>query len=122
MNLVNLTPHEIVLAFGADNAERRVIPVSGIIARVASTPGVAETVNGVPVPVMGRQSWGKVENLPAPVEGTLYIVSAMVLGRPECLSRTDVVGPGTGPNDGAIRYDDGPRKGQVEAVTRLVRG
>ena len=122
MNLVNLTPHEIVLAFGADNAERLVIPVSGIIARVASTPGVAETVNGVPVPVMGRQAWGKVENLPDPVEGTLFIVSAMVLGRPECLSRTDVVGPGTGPNDGAIRYDDGPRKGQVIAVTRLVRG
>ena len=122
MNLVNLTPHEIVLAFGADNAERLVIPVSGIIARVASTPGVAEQVGGVPVPVMERQSWGKVENLPVPVEGTLYIVSAMVLGRPECLSRTDVVGPGTGPNDGAIRYDDGPRKGQVIAVTRLVRG
>jgi hypothetical protein len=119
MNLVNLTPHEIVLAFGA---ERMAIPASGIIARVASTPGVAETINGVPVPVMGRQTWGKVENLPAPVEGTFYIVSAQVLGRPECLNRTDVVGPGTGPNDGAIRVPDGPRKGQVEAVTRLVRG
>lgn len=122
MNFVNLTPHEIVLAFGADNAECMAIPASGIIARVASVPGVAETVGGVPVPVMGRQTWGKVENLPAPVEGTLYIVSAQVLGRPECLNRTDVVGPGTGPNDGAIRVPDGPRKGQVEAVTRLVRG
>lgn len=122
MNYVNLTPHEIVLAFGADNAERLAIPPSGTVARVSSTPGVAEQVNGVPVPVMGRQTWGAVENLPAPVEGTLYIVSAVVLGRPECLNRTDVVGPGTGPNDGAIRIPDGPRKGQVEAVTRLVRG
>ena len=122
MNLVNLTPHEIVIAFGESNAERMAIPASGIVARVASTPGVAEQVNGVPVPVMGRQAWGKVENLPDPVEGTLFIVSAMVLGRPECLNRTDVVGPGTGPNDGAIRYEDGPRKGQVIAVTRLVRG
>ena len=122
MNIINLTPHEIVLAFGENNAERMAIPPSGTVARVASVPGVAETLGGVPVPVMGRQTWGKVENLPDPVEGTIYIVSAQVLGRPECLNRTDVVGPGTGPNDGAIRVPDGPRKGQVEAVTRLVRG
>jgi len=41
-----------------------------------------------------------------------------VLGRPECQGRDDVVGPGTGPKDGAIRNEDG----NVIAVTRLVRG
>jgi len=122
MKFVNLTPHDIVLASGENNAKRMTIPASGIVARVSSTPGAAETIDGVPVPVMGRQTWGSVEGLPDPVPNTLYIVSGVVLARPECQSRMDVVGPGTGPNDNAIRYTDGPRKGQVEAVTRLVRG
>lgn len=122
MNFVNLTAHEIVLAFGADNAERMAIPPSGAIARVAGNPGQPETLPGVPVPVMGRQVWGALYGLPEPVEGTIYIVSTQVLARPEVLNRTDVVGPGTGPNDGAIRHEDGPRKGQIIAVTRLVRG
>ncbi len=116
MNIVNLTPHSIVLrdADGLDHA----ITASGAVARVSSTPGALENVAGVPVPVAGRQTFGEVEGLPAPVEGTLYIVSAMVLGRPECQGRDDVMGPGTGPNDGAVRND----KGHVVAVTRLVRG
>jgi hypothetical protein len=114
MNLVNLTPHSIVLrdADGNDHA----IPASGAVARVSSTPGALEAVAGVPVPVAGRQTFGAVEGLPGPVEGTLYVVSALVLAR--CGDRDDVVGPGTGPNDGAVRNE----KGHVVAVTRLVRG
>lgn len=120
--LVNLTPHEIGLAL-EDQGVFVVVPPSGTVARVASTPGAAGRIPGVPVPVMGRQVWGAVTGLPDPVEGVTYIVSAIVLGRPECLDRDDVVGPGTGPNDGAIRFPPGhPRAGQVEAVTRLVRG
>ena len=115
MNIVNLTPHNIVLQ-DADGV-RTVIASSGI-ARVASTSGALETVAGVPVPVAGRATYGAVEGLPDPVEGTIYVVSAMVLGRPECQGRDDVVGPGTGPKDGAIRNE----AGNVIAVTRLVRG
>ena len=115
MNIVNLTPHNIVLQDA--NGVRTVIASSGI-ARVASTPGALETVAGVPVPIAGRTTYGAVEGLPDPVEGTLYVVSAMVLGRPECQGRDDVVGPGTGPKDGAIRNE----AGNVIAVTRLVRG
>ena len=114
MNLVNLTPHPIVL-LGADG-NYHAIPASGAVARVSSAPGALEAVAGVPVPVAGRQTFGAVEGLPAPVEGVIYIVSALVLAR--CGDRDDVVGPGTGPNDGAIRNE----KGHVVAVTRLVRG
>jgi hypothetical protein len=113
MNIVNLTPHNVVLQ-DADGV-RTVIASSGV-ARVACTPGALENVEGVPVPVAGRATYGAVEGLPDPVEGTIYVVSAMVLGR--CKDRDDVVGPGTGPKDGAIRNEDG----NVIAVTRLVRG
>ncbi len=80
---------------------------------MSQTPGEqVETINGVPVysaPVVGR-----VEGLPEPQEGTIYIVSGMVLAH--CQGRTDVFGPGTGPKDGAIRNE----KGHIIAVTRLI--
>ena len=115
MNLVNCTPHAITLrnAEGVDT----VLSPSGTVARVTSTPGALESVPGVPVPIAGAQTFGGVEGLPAPVEGTLLIVSAMVLSALRG-TRSDVVGPGTGPNDGAVRND----KGHIVAVTRLVRG
>ena len=113
MQLINLTPHAIVLRSpkGGDTT----VPTSGIVARVSSVSGTPEIFDGVPVPVYPTQTWGEIEGLPAPQEGTLYIVSAMVLGRVQ--GRSDVVAPGTGPNDGAIR-DEG---GRIRAVTRLVR-
>ena len=38
--------------------------------------------------------YGKIENLPEPEEGTIYIVSAMVLAAAKEKGRTDVVHPG----------------------------
>lgn len=166
MQLVNLTPHAIILA--AIDGTRTTIPPSGTVARVSSTPGQPQIVDGVPVPVYTRQTWGDVVGIPdatAPIyrrrsdgkmftceahevsigktrdtytsvdgsesihefdvrddtfddpieDDRLYIVSALVIGR---VKRTDCVAPGTGPNDGAIRN----AAGQIEAVTRLVRG
>jgi len=51
----------------------------------------------------------------------MYVVSVVVAGAlsPERRVVGDVVVPATGPADGAIRYSDGPRRGQIEAVTRL---
>jgi hypothetical protein len=119
MKLVNLTPHPIVLQ--AKDGSRTAIEPSGSVARVASTPG--QLVDwGLPVPVAMPQTWGSVEGLPEFEEGTLYIVSLLLLGRPEVQARGDCLAPGTGPNDGAVRVADGPRKGQIEAVTRLVCG
>jgi len=112
--LVNLTPHAITLR-GPDGTDTTV-PPSGTVARVASAPGVPQTVDGCPVPVYTPQTWGEVQGLPAAEAGTLLIVSALVLGR-LAGARPDCVAPGTGPADGAVRDD----AGRVVAVTRLVR-
>ena len=112
--LVNLTPHVVRLA-GPDGGITE-IPPSGTVARVSSRPGDEITEGpraALPVPCFGAPKFGEVEGLPAPVPGTIYIVSGIVAGR--CPGRPDVVAPGTGPADGPIRRD-----GRIWAVTRLV--
>lgn len=111
MNLVNLTPHAIVLQ-AADGTETTV-PASGTVARVQATAGTAWMVDGMPIPVYGPTTYGAVEGIPPPVDGTAYIVSGMVLAATQ---RVDVFAPGTGPQDGAVRNE----RGQVRAVTRLI--
>jgi len=101
---VNLTPHEIV--FGVNK-----IPASGIVARVASLPG-QDLGNGL----WTAPQWGEVEGLPAPEEGTIYVVSALVAGRVGN-TRDDVYSPGTGPADNAAR----DQHGRIVGVTRLIR-
>lgn len=111
MTLVNLTPHDIVLAHAS--GERTTLPPSGTVARVAveyvPVPGWHRGNCALPVV---RPHYGEVAGLPPPGEDTVYIVSGLVLSR--CAGRTDVVGPDTGPT--AVR-DDG---GRIVAVTRLV--
>lgn len=110
MKLVNLTPHVIVIT---DGAMSTVIPSSGV-ARVASQPGDLQLI--LPKGYLySAPTWGQIEGLPAPEEGTMYIVSALVASR--AVGRPDVCSPGTGPSDGAIRDD----KGQIKAVTRLIQ-
>jgi hypothetical protein len=113
---VNLTPHEIVIRCVDGD---RVIGPTAPAARVQ--PGVllsTENIGGVSVIRWGD---GEVVSLPPPTEGVIFIVSAVVGGSPSVRGREDVLCPGTGPNDGAVRIPDGPRKGQIEAVTCLVR-
>lgn len=113
MNIVNLTPHAIVLrdAHGTDHT----IEKSGVVARVTASAGEPVTVEGIPVPVAPAVVFGAVEGLPAPCAGTVYIVSGLVGGC--CAGRSDVLVPGTGPADGAVRNE----KGHIVAVTRLNR-
>lgn len=85
MNLVNLTPHTInILTEGMV----RSIPSTGI-ARCATESALIYQVEGIPV---NRTTYGKVEGLPEPSEGTVYIVSALV--RMAVPTRNDVVSPG----------------------------
>jgi hypothetical protein len=109
MLVVNLTPHPITLAQG----DRTVtVPPCGTVARVATTEvevGHVD-VDGLDIPVLNLQ-FGQVEDLPAPREGVLYLVSALV-GQ-ACPDRTDVVSPGR-----LIRDD----QGRVVAAAALVRG
>lgn len=80
------------------------------------------------IPLFGRDGFGAVEGLPEPEPGVFYLVSAMVGSALSADRRSvgDVLLPGTGPDDGAVRQPpvlpDGspnPRKGQIIAVTRL---
>jgi hypothetical protein len=76
VRLVNLTPHAINICRGDAQIT---VPPSGIVARVATTKDVIETitVDGVEIPVH-KVVFGPVENLPDPVAGTYFLVSAIV--------------------------------------------
>lgn len=76
---VNCTPHEVKLNDG------RVFTPSGIVPRVSQS--YCDTEN----PDILRTTYGSVENLPDPVPGTYYIVSALV--REACKDRGDLVSP-----------------------------
>lgn len=83
--IVNLTAHSIT-----EVTSGQVFPASGIIARVkANTVKISEHL-GCP---LYSTNFGELEGLPAPIEGTVYIVSSLALNAvPK--DRTDVVAPG----------------------------
>jgi len=112
MTIINLTPHDIVLR-SVDGTDH-IIPKSGMVARVTSTPGTKTEIPGCPVQVMTPDTFGEVINLPDPTPDTMFLVSAMV-GSAMSGKRSDILVPGTGPNDGAVRND----KGHILAVTCL---
>lgn len=122
MAIKNLTPHAITIVLTGISGDRITIPPEPALARVGSTSGgFLAHIEGIPV--HDCDVVGAVEGLPPPEEGTYYIVSAIVGSAltPERRAVGDVLVPGTGPLDSAIRVADGPRKGQIEAVTRLKR-
>ena len=82
---INLTPHTInEITTGA------AIEPSGSLARVATESVEAgRTYNNI---ALYRTTYGEVEGLPEAVDGTVYIVSGMVLAA--ISDRQDVVAPG----------------------------
>lgn len=101
---INLTPHAINLNNGD------VLVPTGSPARVSASFSAFDADG------LCEQVFGEVENLPAPVEGTLYVVSALVLGALKG-TRKDVVAPATGHPE-ARRNE----KGQIVSVPGFVRG
>lgn len=94
--IMNMTPHAITFVQEGGNI---VIEPSGTVARVAAkTVQTGEIINGIPVT---RTEFGEVEDLPAPEEGTVFIVSSMVAGRVP--DRTDVFIPNESVRDDAGR-------------------
>ena len=71
--LVNLTPHSITFVDDAGNTVLTVEP-SGQVARCSVAREKIGDINGIPV---NKSRFGKVENLPDPQEGTIFIVSAL---------------------------------------------
>lgn len=73
INLVNLCPHKVDI-LREDGSVLTIAP-SGIVPRCSQTEVQVTSVNGIAVT---RQTYGEVYDLPAPKEGTVYIVSRMV--------------------------------------------
>lgn len=126
---VNLNPHPVRLRINAANTAaepdasdivvepRRGADGKTTPARVSTTPGHEWGVfDGIPA--YTNTHYGRVEGLPQQDidSDTIYLVSALIGGRPEVRGRTDVFIPGTGPKDGAVRTAEG----QIYAVTRIV--
>lgn len=95
MKIINLTPHDIVITDGPT------FPPSGIVARVSVQQVDVGDINGIPVKA---QTFGDIVDLPAPQDGTVFIVSAIVLAAAKAAGRTDVVAPDT---SNAVRNDQG---------------
>lgn len=88
MQIVNLTPHP--LKFMLESGERVVAP-SGAPARCVETAQPGEPLDGIPTV---RKTFGSVEGLPEPAEGTIYVVSALAAQAAWVQGRTDVFCPG----------------------------
>lgn len=80
---INCTPHDIQFNNGT------IFPKTGTIARVSAS--FSDIVEGI-----CDQVFGTVQDLPDPVEGTFFIVSAVVLTAAKLQGRTDCVAPATG--------------------------
>ena len=103
MTFRNFTPHSIVLNDGT-------IYASEGLARVSASFGAFDE-NGV-----CSQIFGEVTGLPAPEEGVLLIVSAMVLAAAQSQGRQDVVAPATGHPE-CVRNE----QGHIVSVPGFVR-
>ena len=93
MNIINLTPHVCHICNDVGEIVRSIEPTTPA-ARVSSTVSVVGNIDGIPVT---NTRFGDVENLPAPADDTVYIVSLLVQqAAPE---RTDLYRPDTGPQN-----------------------
>jgi len=104
MELINLTPHDIVLDNGV---KTKIYSASGEIARVNMKTTINGDVDGFLIYNLEVQG----HNIPEPKDGVMYIVSSVVLGQ---VSRSDLLAPNT--ND-AKRND----KGHIISVPGFIR-
>ena len=96
MRFVNLTAHPV-----NEVTTGLTIPLSGQEARIGNPNKYLETINGIPVCTDNEDA--VIIGLPEPIEGTVYIVSNLVLNF--CQDRPDVYGVGStvkGPNKQVI--------------------
>jgi hypothetical protein len=110
MKLINLTPHEIVIL--DSEGIRHVYPSEGNC-RVSVEQTIEGNINKIP---LFSNNYGAVEDLPAPQEDVIYIVSLMVVNalKYSKIVRDDVVSPDSGVS--ALREN-----GKIVAVRGLIR-
>jgi len=110
--IVNCTPHTVRFMLHGAGGPVRVIPSSSETARVSEHSGdLYRRIDGIAV---HHPPWpGMVEGLPPQRPDVFLLVSRVVFDA--CPDRLDLLRPGTGPDDDAIRRD-----GQVYAITRVI--
>ena len=113
VNLINLTPHDLTV-YLADGTTLT-IPPSGVVARVSQdyTPLGTLNLGNAQVPLVAT-TYGEIQGLPDPQDGTLFLVSALVAQAAWAQGRKDVLAPDTGA--GAVRDSDG----KIIGVRRLL--
>ena len=104
MRFVNLTPHEVTLI--RDDSTKITVEPSGTICRLETEndPTPQLTLSGIPVHTV--PVYTEVSNLPDPENGTVYIVSLLVIQNINYSERQDVVAPDTGP-ESSVRDENG---------------
>ena len=108
MRVVNLMKHNCVVNTGRQKYD---FEPSGLVATVETEHAPIGTVTGHGIEIVDRR-FGKVDGLPDPEPGVIYLVSSMVL---EAVPhRRDVFAPDSGPT--ATRN----YKGHVIEVARLI--
>ena len=115
MELVNLTPHDVVLFSTEGDEVIATIPASGTVARVAVEHRISESVvfDGFSVDIVNTE-YGRVANLPDE-DGPTYIVSSIVLMAIGD-TRSDVVAPDTS-SVSVVRDNEG----RIVGVRRFTR-
>ena len=115
MRVMNLTPHELTLVGENGKVLGRIAP-TGQVARVntQATKVEAVEINGNSIPVVATE-FGEVIDLPESQDGTIYVVSILVVQAVRGL-RDDVVAPDTGP-ESVVR----DAQGQIKGVRRFTR-
>lgn len=89
MDIVNLTPHDVVVVVdGKLKTFMSEAEAYGGLPRVQEKKRLLGHINNIPIVQI---AYGEVENLPAPRDGFLYIVSTLV--RERSLNRRDLVSP-----------------------------
>jgi hypothetical protein len=101
MKIENCTPH--VVHLHKQNGEVLTIEASKNPVRVSTKNDTLSDIDGIPV---FKKTFGAIENLPEPVEGTIYIVSSIVLSalngsRNDCYVPDDVIRDASGAIIGA---------------------
>jgi len=109
----NLTPHPLILHTPGGVVT---LPPDGPAVRCAPPQSSQDETTRLPCPVYRQGPLGAPVGLPEALPGVFLVVSLPVLMHPSLAGRRDVLAPGTGPTDGALR----DASGAIAGVTRLV--
>ena len=119
MEFVNLTPHQISVYLPDDTV--RLLPPSGQIARLVdpSGPRHVQPLGDLPAALYTPLEGRRLDGLPPPKSGTVYVCSILCLSAALALGRLDVVAPDT--DSGSVRVPRGePNAGALLGTTRLL--